>query len=1177
MKRKNYPLCLFSESKFRIRMTFLLSLFAVSFSQGAKGQTCNEFTSVTSANFPGASANASGCFAVPFTGIQYGACDEGNLIDANNNNSATLKFVLTSLGSKYLEVDRGGSTNFDAGTYAGFEISSSSLLDVSLFADLTISTYSGSTLLESKSGSSLLLGAGLLSNGGNRIVGFTTTQAYNRIRITQSGVSLGLVSTTNVYRAVVMKFCEGPAFPCNKSTRINSPSYPITIDESNSGIVGVGLGNSIVNSDRIIDADSLNYATINKPLVGAVSNSVNLSIKKSLSNFAASSFAGFDIETVGLLDIGALDAFTVELYNGTTLVQSSASGSLLSIGIPLVSGTGRRTVGVIASAPYNEIRLVVDYGLASVGALTATRVYGVVVQQFCVGNSLACNLPTNMTKPEFPMYVDGQNTGITGVGNVGVISDWDSAIDNSPLSYATINQAVTLLSTATFTIGDALTTYPANTFAGIDIETNSLISAALLNNYSIVLLKKGIPVQTSTLSNVLVNVGSSLLTGTVRQTIGIISDTTFDAVKLVINKPVGIDLGTTKIYGAVFERLCATTLSCAETSLLQIGSDPVIINGARTGVLGIANVGAFVEHPERLIDQDTASYTELSTVANVLSAASISVLNPIQQYPTGTFAGFIVKNNNGLLAANVLNTITINTYLHGILQESKGGSSLIDLNLLVNLLGVGNNARNIGFVTSSPFDEIQISVGSIASVLATVQVYGAFIDTRTSIGGGLYCLTAQPDLGVTYINKALDGNVSTNDEIPMGTLYGSPIAIGTNPSSSMPMISDSGTYTFITSIPGVYNFEVPVCLPNQTTDCKLTSLEITVLDPAITANPPVASTDIAITRGGAPVTIPVKANDGPGNGGGTLGIPSITNTGSSAPSNGTVSVNPSGEVIYTPNPGFFGVDEFTYIVCETPSALCDSAKVYVTVVDSSARNVTMAADDYMATLQNMPVAVSASKGVLVNDSDPENNAQTAVPKTDTIVGKGILVLAADGSYTFTPDSNFVGPVQFEYEVVDNGMPGASAKGTIHIMVEPIPDLTPAIRFLPSTIIGTSPVGIVLDVYEFSGTATRGSINVLIFKSSLYTLSFNSTTTSVSGNAVSNSLWQFDDTNPMYYKLTTNQVMNGYGSMTVGLTTTFNPNSSNGATLISTVIENNSGGENYNSNNTDDDVLIYKQQ
>jgi hypothetical protein len=297
-----------------------------------------------------------------------------------------------------------------------------------------------------------------------------------------------------------------------------------------------------------------------------------------------------------------------------------------------------------------------------------------------------------------------------------------------------------------------------------------------------------------------------------------------------------------------------------------------------------------------------------------------------------------------------------------------------------------------------------------------------------------------PDYNVTYVNVPVPGNVSTNDIIPPGTTYGSTPSLTSSPAGSHPSISmnGDGTYSFVSDKVGVYIYKVTVCTPGQAIPCPTTLLTITVLCAQCSNNPPVANTDIASTKVNTPVTLISLSNDKPGNVGGSLNPASVTVT--VQPIHGTVTVDgASGNTTYTPANNYYGMDTLTYRVCEMPSGLCATALQIINIQANFIGNTTLAADDYVYT----PINVAVSGNAKTNDTDPEGNAQTITPQTTTVASKGTLVLAADGSFTFTPVTGFTGPVNFPYTTTDNGVPAATAKATIYVLVSPeLPSTNP---------------------------------------------------------------------------------------------------------------------------------------
>ncbi|MBK9225169.1 MAG: tandem-95 repeat protein [Flavobacterium sp.] len=115
------------------------------------------------------------------------------------------------------------------------------------------------------------------------------------------------------------------------------------------------------------------------------------------------------------------------------------------------------------------------------------------------------------------------------------------------------------------------------------------------------------------------------------------------------------------------------------------------------------------------------------------------------------------------------------------------------------------------------------------------------------------------------------------------------------------------------------------------------------------------------------------------------------------PTNGTVVNNGDGTFTYTPNPGFEGIDTFTYTICDdqTPAA-CDTATVTVTVLPDNGENDTYANDDAFNGNQGTPITGS----VLTNDTDPEGNIQTVIGNTNP--ANGTVVMNPEGAFTYTP-------------------------------------------------------------------------------------------------------------------------------------------------------------------------------
>jgi hypothetical protein len=94
-----------------------------------------------------------------------------------------------------------------------------------------------------------------------------------------------------------------------------------------------------------------------------------------------------------------------------------------------------------------------------------------------------------------------------------------------------------------------------------------------------------------------------------------------------------------------------------------------------------------------------------------------------------------------------------------------------------------------------------------------------------------------------------------------------------------------------------------------------------------------------------------------------------------------------------------------------------------------ANNLPTANDDSFSAVENETLIVPAP-GILDNDSDPDGNNLSAV--LDSTTAHGSLVLIGDGSFTYSPNTDFVGNDTFTYRVFD-GL-GYSSTATVTISV-----------------------------------------------------------------------------------------------------------------------------------------------
>ncbi len=170
-----------------------------------------------------------------------------------------------------------------------------------------------------------------------------------------------------------------------------------------------------------------------------------------------------------------------------------------------------------------------------------------------------------------------------------------------------------------------------------------------------------------------------------------------------------------------------------------------------------------------------------------------------------------------------------------------------------------------------------------------------------------------------YVN---DDDIPTNGTITTTEPQHGTVTI-TDPNNTPNDPSDNVvTYTPDMGYTGTDTFVYTVCdntFPSGMTNCFNANVLITI-NPM--NHPPVAVDDHDIPLSGNVLLDNDSDPDGD----------DLTVTLVDGPKNGTVTVSADGSYIYTPNPGFFGMDSFVYMICDTGMPpLCDEATAFLTI------------------------------------------------------------------------------------------------------------------------------------------------------------------------------------------------------------------------------------------------------
>lgn len=148
------------------------------------------------------------------------------------------------------------------------------------------------------------------------------------------------------------------------------------------------------------------------------------------------------------------------------------------------------------------------------------------------------------------------------------------------------------------------------------------------------------------------------------------------------------------------------------------------------------------------------------------------------------------------------------------------------------------------------------------------------------------------------------------------------------------------------------------------------------------------------------------------------------------PANGTVVMAPDGNVTYTPDENWHGVDTFQYTV--TSGGVTETATVQITV--RSVNDAPVAVNDPFTVAEDGSVTID----VLGNDSDVESDPITITHVDDIAIQEGETVTVTNGTVKleggkliFTPTPDYHGPASFEYTISDGELSStAIVSGTV---------------------------------------------------------------------------------------------------------------------------------------------------
>lgn len=416
-------------------------------------------------------------------------------------------------------------------------------------------------------------------------------------------------------------------------------------------------------------------------------------------------------------------------------------------------------------------------------------------------------------------------------------------------------------------------------------------------------------------------------------------------------------------------------LSESLNNLVAKGTSPYLFEQVGLALNGTATInkdGSFTFIPNNdFVGQTKFTYKVIDQNNSVSNGASVIItVNPLPVAGNADFATCQETLLAGSLAASASNGSK--PYTFALVDSATNGS------LTVNSDGSFEFIPDQGFNGTSTFSYSVTDSNGCTSLpgQATITVWEN--------------PTAQDSSAQTCENKSVSGSLSA---LISGGLQ--PYAFVTDQvENGAVIINQDGSYTFTSSqnFVGTASFAYHV---NDAHQCNSNSGTI-----IITVNPsPTVQPSSISTLENAPVSGNLASLA-------SGGIPPYTFNSIGQPANGDVVLNNDGSYQFIPSADYFGQASFVYQVIDSDECISNSAQVTVNVFE-----LPKVEDSQIADLVNTPQSGSLADFILAGTS----------PFMYQVVSNpihGTLVVNNDGSYTYTPNSDFTGNDSFQFMVTD---------------------------------------------------------------------------------------------------------------------------------------------------------------
>ncbi|MDO0978185.1 beta strand repeat-containing protein, partial [Mycolicibacterium frederiksbergense] len=430
-----------------------------------------------------------------------------------------------------------------------------------------------------------------------------------------------------------------------------------------------------------------------------------------------------------------------------------------------------------------------------------------------------------------------------------------------------------------------------------------------------------------------------------------------------------------------------------------------LVDGPTNGTLTLNPDGSFTYTPTANYNgADSFTYTSSDGTATSSTATVTITVNAVNDTPV-TAADSFTTDEDTALTGNVLandsdvdgNTLTatlVDGPTNGTLTLNPDGSFTYTPD--ANFNGADSFTYTAGDGTAT---------SSVSTVSITVDPVN---DTPVAMG----------DTFTTDEDTVLNGNVLTNDSDTDGDTLTATLVTG--PTNGTLTLNPDGSFTYTPDADynGPDSFTYTAGDGNTTGSVATVSITVNAVN-----DTPAGVGDTVSTDEDTTLTGNVLTNDSDVDG------DTLTATLVTGPTNGTLTLNPDGSFTYTPAANYNGTDSFTYTANDGTTT---SSVATVSITIAAVNDAPVTANDTFTTDEDTVL----TGNVLTNDSDVDGNTLTA-----TLVDgptNGTLTLNPDGSFTYTPATNYNGLDSFTYTASDGTV--TSSVATVSITVSSVNDV-----------------------------------------------------------------------------------------------------------------------------------------